>query len=140
MKLKHFKLYELVDRKTFETEGNAAWNHFTDDILLCLDGLRDFFGRSVTVNNWMAGGQFQFRGYRPPWYDGGATHSQHRRGNAFDCDIMGMPAKQARQEIIDNKDNPLLIAIMRMENNVSWIHADCGPIPEGKARIYLFNP
>ena len=138
--MKHFKLYELVDPQTYETKGAKAWEHFTEDILFSLDGLRDFFGRPVTVNNWMAGGQFLFRGYRPPWYFGGAKLSQHRLGNAFDCDVAGMPANQARKEIIDHQDDPRLIMITRMENTVTWLHIDCGPVPEGQHRIYLFNP
>lgn len=138
--MKYFKLYELVDQRTYEEEGDAAWEHFTDEILFSLDGLREFFGRPVTVNNWMAGGHFQFRGFRPAWYQPGVTPgSQHRKGNAIDCDVAGMPANQARREIVENKDNPLLAKITRTEDGVNWIHLDCLVLPEGKERIYLFK-
>lgn len=140
MRLKHFKLYELVDKKTYEEEGESAWEHFTDEILFSLDGLREFFGRAITVNNWMAGGHFQFRGFRPAWYQPGVTpDSQHRKGNAIDCDVAGMPANQARVEIVMHRDDLRLSKITRMENGVTWLHADCGAVPEGRERIYLFR-
>lgn len=139
-RLKHFQLYELVDQATYESEGEKAWEHFTDEILFSLDGLRDFFGRPITINTWHGGGEFRYRGYRPPSYPHGAKFSQHRLGNAFDCDVAGMPANQARVEIVMHQDDLRLAMITRMEKGKNWLHVDCGAVPEGKQRIYLFNP
>ena len=135
----YFKLQELVDRVTFEKEGNKAWNYFQSNALLALQNLREFFGVPFTINNWHIGGQFQFRGYRPAEYKGGAAHSQHRLGNAFDIDIKGYTAEEARKKIIENQGNPLLMKITRMEDKVNWVHIDCRPLPDSIKRIHLFK-
>jgi hypothetical protein len=109
---------------------------FNPAALRALDNLREFFGVPITVNNWHVGGQFQWRGYRNdrcPQYSRGSEHS---KGNAFDCDIEGYTAEQARKKIIANKDNPLLVEIMRLEAGVSWLHFDLKPVDK---RIRVFK-
>ena len=137
--MKHFQLNELVDRTTFEKYGQQCWQFFPKEALEMLDGIREFFKSPVTVNNWHIGGQYQFRGWRPVWSNVGAPQSMHRKGGAFDCDIQGLTAEEARQNILADKDNPLLKNIMRLEDGVSWLHTDTGIIPKGKNRIYLFR-
>ena len=137
---KHFILQELVDKKTFFEKGETAWALFRDDALIMIDGIREFFNAPVRINNWHLGGQFQFRGYRPPDYSGGAKLSMHRLGGAFDFDIAGYSADEARQKIIDNQDHALLKNIMRMELGVNWVHCDIKPVTPQQGRIYLFKP
>ena len=140
MRPEHFQLHELVDRATFQSWGEGAWKLLNPDALEAIDGIRKFFAAPVTVNNWRWGGPFQYRGYRGPECPVGAPLSQHRRGNAFDCDVKGVPAAEARRIIMENQDNPCLVKIMRMEDGVNWLHIDCGTPPWGKTRIYLFQP
>jgi hypothetical protein len=136
--MKHFELYELVSKDTYEAMGDSAWSLFNPEALEALDNLREYFGVSVTVNTWKNGGSLQHRGYRTPQEaaDLGSPNSQHRFGNAFDCDIQGISADDARKQICDNKDNPLLIKIQRLEDGVPWVHFDLKPVPN---RIYLFK-
>jgi hypothetical protein len=133
----YFKLEELVDKSTFENLGAEAWLKFSSNALIGLEKMREFFGVPFTINNWHIGGQFQYRGYRPPECKIGARLSQHRLGNAFDIDIKGWTAEIARKHIINNQDDPLLQNIMRLEDGVSWVHVDFLPV---KNRIHLFNP
>jgi hypothetical protein len=137
--VEHFDLYELCDRTTFQKWGEEAWTLFHPDALDALDGIREFFNAPVTVNNWYGGGPFQYRGYRPHDCLVGASNSYHRRGMAFDLDVKGYDADDARRIICENQDNPLLAKIRRMEANVTWVHFDIGNIREGKNRIYLFK-
>ena len=137
--MQHFNLSELVDKHTFETMGEKAWTLFSPDLLEALEGIRTLFNAPVTVNNWDSGGPFQYRGYRPPECTVGAEHSYHRQGMAFDCDIVGSTARQARSIILANQNDPHLIKIQRMEADVSWLHFDVGQIPKGKQRIYVFK-
>jgi len=116
--------------------GNHAWLLFQSNALIALEKLREFFGVPVTVNNWHIGGSFQYRGYRPPNCKVGAKISQHKFGNAFDCDIKGYTAEEARQKILANQDDPLLMKIMRLEGNVKWVHIDCLPVKNG---IHVFK-
>ena len=141
---KNFTLFELVDKATFDAEGEAAWDHFDKNALSALDDLSDFFSTlkgehvPITCNTWHSGGQFQFRGYRPPTYQPGITPgSAHRVGKAFDVDVHGYTAEQARQTILANKDSSLLLRIMRLEADVNWLHLDV--MDTGKPRIYIFH-
>jgi hypothetical protein len=135
----HFQLYELVDRATFQKWGDNAWTLLNPNALEALEGIRNFFDSPVMVNNWYGGGPFQYRGYRGPECQIGAPLSQHRRGNAFDCDIKGLSASEAREIILANQDDPRLSKITRLEADVTWLHFDCGEVPKGKNRIYVFK-
>ena len=140
--MRHFQLYELVDRETYETRGETAWELFDPIALEMLDDLRDFFNHPITVNNWHAGGPFQFRGYRPPTYKPGVTPgSYHRMGRAFDFDVKDHTATEARKLIIGSAkvNNPLTMKVQRMEADVNWCHVDIAPPPKGHNRIYLFH-
>ena len=136
---KYFKIEELVPKDTFEKYGDDCWKYFTDNSLRMLDGVREFFEKPVTVNNWLWGGNLQYRGYRPPDCPIGAPFSYHKSGRAFDFDVKGMSAEEVRRHILDNQDDLLLIWIERMEKDVSWVHVDTGSLPTGKGRIYLFK-
>jgi hypothetical protein len=137
MNAAYFKIHELVDRNTFYKWGEGAWGLINPVALTALEGVREFFNVPVIVNNWWDGaGKMQFRGYRPPECKIGAPASEHRKGNAFDCTVTGQTAEEARKIILENKDNPLLLNITRMEADVSWLHFDCKPVKE---RIYVFK-
>ena len=137
--MKHFALYELVDKTTFHQYGEAAWQFFNPEALQALDDLRDFFNRPITINNWWDGkGSFQWRGFRTPEKAAelGAPHSQHALGNAFDCDIEGYDADEARKIIMANKDAENIKRIMRLEDKVGWVHFDLLKVTD---RIHLFR-
>ena len=106
------------------------------ETLVALINLREFFGVPITVNNWHIGGSFQYRGFRPSDCKVGAKMSQHRFGNAFDCDIKGYTAEQARQKILANQDHLLLRSITRLEAGTSWVHFDLKPL---QRKIHVFK-
>ncbi len=137
--MKYFKAYELVDRKTYEALGEDALRIFPEESLIMLDNLREFFGAPIDVNNWVIGGAFQWRGFRTLNCKEGAKQSYHRKGMAFDGDVRGHTAEEARKKILENQDNPLLVNINRIEADVNWLHIDCGVVPFNKERIYLFK-
>jgi hypothetical protein len=139
--MKHFKAYELVDHSTFDRMGETALDLFVPAALQALDDLREYFGAPITVNNWHAGGLLEWRGYRTlaKAAELGAPKSKHALGEAFDCDIAGMLAEDARKQIILDQDNELLKRIMRMEARVNWLHFDVAELPYGVQRIYMFH-
>jgi hypothetical protein len=136
--MKYFKFEELVDQKTFFEQRENCWKLFNPEALIALDDLREYFGVPITINDWTHGGTMQWRGYRPANCPVGAPHSQHRVGNAFDCTIKEYTAMEARAIIIANQENEKLIRIMRLEDEVSWVHFDLYLQP-GEKRIYLFH-
>ena len=134
---RHFKVYELVDKATFDRFGLQALMFLNPLALQALDGIRDFFDAPVTVNNYHSGGSFQFRGLRPRSCSVGAEYSQHRLGNAFDCDIAGVSADQARKIIMDHRNDPRFLFINCIEADVNWLHFDSRNIPD---RIRIIHP
>jgi hypothetical protein len=138
--MKHFQIYELVDRATYMKWGDRCVTLISPDLQFSLDGLRDFFNVPITVNDWYGGGFFQYRGYRGPECAVGAEHSYHKRGMAADFDVKGYTAEDARRIICENQNDERLAKIMRMEDKTNWCHIDIGSIPLGKERIYIFKP
>ena len=134
--MKYFRPYEIVDRATYDRFGIASFNLFNPDALQALDDLREFFDVPVVVNNWKTGGPFQWRGFRNPRCPQYRAGSQHSLGNAFDLDIQGFTAEQARSRIIECKDHLLLHKIMRLEGGVNWVHFDLLHVVN---RIYVFK-
>ncbi|MBF0556259.1 MAG: hypothetical protein HQK96_17210 [Nitrospirae bacterium] len=134
--MQYFSVQELVDKATWMREGEESIRLFTPQALAMIEGIRKFFGVPIYVNNWHIDGNFQYRGFRPQDCGVGAAYSQHYCGNAFDFDVHDMSAEHARNIILENKYNPLLKNIMRMESNVNWVHADCKSVGD---RIILFN-
>ncbi len=135
---KHFILQEIVPPDVFKRFGARAWMFFSPEALTMIDGLRTYFGRPVTVNTWHRGGNFSLRGFRPMNCSVGAEFSQHRLGRAFDCDIVGVSAQEARQEILTHQDDPLLLPIRCIEDKVNWLHIDCRNID--RRRILVVTP
>lgn len=132
-----FKIQELVDKATFEEFGEDAWMFLRTEALVSLDGIRRFFGTAVTVNDWLWGGKFELRGFRPRFVNTGATYSQHRFGNAFDLDVKGISAEIVRETILKNKDHHSLVNITCLEKDIPWVHFDCRNIID---RIRLVLP
>jgi len=135
-----FRIEELVDKASFASWGEGCWNFFPQESLEMLHGIRMFLDRPVTVNNWLWGGPYQYRGYRGPGCPIGAPQSYHKRGMAYDFDVKGLTAEDVRKLLVENQDHEWLLPIKRLENKVTWVHADTGTVPAGKSRIYLFEP
>lgn len=138
-KPKYFCLEELVPKQTFLDEGEAAWRHLHPVALVMLDCFREYIGVGVTINNWLWGGDLQLRGWRPMDCKTGAEFSMHKYGLAFDGTVKGRDAESIRQEILADKNHPLLLPIQRMEVKVPWLHIDAGPICKACGRIYVFG-
>jgi hypothetical protein len=136
---KHFTLAELVPPEVKAELGDQAILLLEPRMLMMIDGIRQFFGKPITINNWQSNGQFKLRGFRPPDTATGAKWSQHKFGRAADMDIQGFTAEQARQTILANQNNPDLSYISVMEAGVAWVHADCRNI-KSNAGIVMVNP
>lgn len=89
----------------------------------------------VTVNNYMFGGQLQYRGYRPPSCTIGAGESQHRFGSAFDCSLTIIKGNQrstpsyadVQAALIYNEKEIIKAGITTIEDTTytpTWLHTD----------------
>ena len=131
-----FSIEELVDGAVYDRFGNAAWMFFNPAALKSIDGIRKHFGKPVTINNWKRGGAFSQRGLRSNTAVG-AQFSQHKFGNAFDLDVLGMSAEEVRTEILANPDHEDFKLINCVEAGVNWVHLDCRNIDN---RILIVRP
>ena len=136
VRCKYFKVYELVDPETFKRFCEKSWMFFNPLILTTADGIREYFNAPVTINDWSWGGTFQWRGLRTASCTIGVKWSQHRFGNAIDCDVKDVTAEKARQVILANKDHPLFKCITCIEANVNWLHSDCRNIEDRIRVVY----
>jgi len=141
-KPRHFSLQELACPHVVKKFGEIAWQFFDDKLLITLDLLRDQLG-AIHVNNWVAGGEFDERGFRciqcslvqKAIKEGTLYVSPHMTGQGADFDVDGMTAAQVRRWI---KSNEIKLAFpVRLENNVTWVHLDTRYA--GKGKVFMFN-
>lgn len=134
-----FKIKELVCNEVLAKYGEGAWRFLDDRILQALYLLRfEIFNAPITINN---GKNFTQRGLRcnrcqlvrsksTPYL------SAHVLGKAFDLDVKGYTAEQARKKIKENLNKfPFPI---RMESGVNWVHIDVVDMGNG-SKLTMFN-
>lgn len=132
---KNFRLEELVDKDTFENIGSKAWELLDPDLLIVLDKIKDKFPEgSMTVNNWLWGGDRNWSGLRvvgSPYY---RKWSMHSWGKAFDAVFSKYSAEEVRQYILNNIDE--FPEIRGIETDISWLHIDT----RNRAELITFKP
>ena len=131
---RHFKIFELVSRQTFEERREKAWQQIDTRLLYTLDQLRDEFG-SITINDWWWGGRFSQSGLRTHNSKYYRQYSQHTAGRAADAKPQETDTEKIRQHILNNQDKYPYIG--GIELYVPWLHIDVRPRDNGK--IITFN-
>lgn len=92
---KNFDIREFVPESLWKDKGKAAAWYVSPTVIHLAQFYKDFFSNyfeeevTVTINDWLWGGNFQERGWRYPDTDFGSPLSFHRGGlcTAFDCEI-----------------------------------------------------
>ena len=161
MKSKHFKAYELVPKKVYESylikqaDGSVIDNTdlifdlFDEGIITAIDWIKENIAveRSMIINNWkwVSVKAYQYRGLRTPESSDYTPHSMHNlkngKVNAIDFHIKGLSAGTVRLKIFNSENVPELLGIKRMENVEGWVHIDNLKTQKkyDNRRIYLFN-
>lgn len=130
---------ELVPEETWKKHKEQSVKFIDDRLPTIIEAIRSLCGnKPVTLNNWHTGGQFSYRGYRPPECKVGAIKSMHRDGKAADFTVKGMTAEQVRCIIRLNQTYLLTLGLTRIEKSVSWVHIDLKYT--GLKTLYEFNP
>jgi hypothetical protein len=135
----HFYLDELVPKEiymTFYEKSIMFLDPRTKDII---EGVRNYFGVPLIINNWWTGGNRHESGFRLPNTTTGALYSQHKFGRAFD---MVFPAKtdyeKIRETIRERYDSFKKMGITTIETNTpTWLHCDCRQT--GLDKLYEVN-
>lgn len=114
---KYFQWHELVPNAIYKD----YWLILMDvRLLMTIDAMRMHYNRPITINNWINGGKFRYRGFRPFDCNVGAKFSQHKFGRAVDLDVSGISAEQVRNDIRSG----LFPEITCIEKDVNWVHID----------------
>src|SRR5437879_4851410 len=102
----HFNAQEILDPETFQKFGDEGIRYFRPEILAALDWRRENYPtitgrRAITVNNYAAGGQFQWSGLRGPASPEFKRHSGHSFGAAIDDRAEGCTPDAMRAWILE---------------------------------------
>ena len=123
---KYFHITELVCPDVYKKFNERAWQFFTTDALYGLLLLREtILCRPMYINNYKKGRtQRGLRCNLCALVKGKATVylTQHSFGNAWDFDVEGMNAWEARKKIKENAH--LFPGQIRLEKDKSWVHID----------------
>ena len=135
-------LHEYIPEQMYkEYESKGKLQHLIwmlDDRLIQIDqALRNKFG-SVTINNWINGGNRDNSGLRPPGSPYYKPASQHSFGRASDKLFSNATADEVRQEIKQHQVFWMSIGLTAIEDNVSWVHSYTRANATGK--LLIFNP
>jgi len=126
---KYFKIYELMPKHFYSENkhrGNLLWLFFDERILWTIDKLRSIYGPLV-ANDYIWGGDKQYRGWRPFECLIGKKFSQHKFGRAVDFEPVRFDLGEMRKQIIagKRKGKKEFRFIKAIEADVPWIHIDC---------------
>ncbi len=141
----HFAAWEVVPPEVFKVFGDRSFMFVNTRVLWTLDALRKYFDKPVIVNTYRSGklktlfGDFDERGFRTPATTTGAALSPHKRGDAADCNVIGVGVPEVRDTILTNQNHPAFRFITRIEAEVTgWLHFDV--VNTGQTKIITFNP
>jgi hypothetical protein len=134
----HFKGYELVNKEVYNKWGEDCIFLFDPKILYSIDNIREYFNKSVHINDWYWNGQFKDRGLRQDDSTTGVTYSQHKYGRAIDFVIDEINSDDIRKVIIDNKFDDRFSLITALETDIFWVHIDCRNVDTTNG-LFLFK-
>ena len=120
----HFRIEELVPKEVFDLiKEDVLWELFDERLLETIDTLKEKFPEgSMTINNWLWGGNRDQSGLRTKNSKFYSPTSQHSIGKAIDCVFSDYKTEEVRQYVINNpKKFPYIKGI---EKDVSWCHFD----------------
>lgn len=112
----------------------AIYEHFVDKSIWFIDPrivviaqfIRDRFNATVTINNYLAGGNYQYSAFRDHACTIGAENSQHRHGRAIDFRVKNKTPEEIRADIITNFELYRKAGLTTIEGGTPiWVHADC---------------
>ena len=138
MKSKYFKIHELVPKNLFgNIHEDVLWRIVPFEIIITIDTLKETFSNgTMTINNYIWGGNREWSGLRSRDSSYFSETSQHCLFNAIDAVFSDYTAEYIRNYIIANQDK--FPHIKRLEDKVTWLHFDTKKT--GKKEIVIFNP
>jgi len=129
MRSKHFEIQELIPKEVYDIHGQNAWVFVCPKLIASIDTIKERFPEgTMTINNWLWGGDREWSGLRTPdskWYSKTSQHSLDLKKLIFkatDSVFSKYETDIIRQDIINNPD--IYPHIKGIELGVSWLHID----------------
>jgi hypothetical protein len=144
----NFKMQEFLTpedyKKIIATKEPIVefFNLIDKKIVDAAEFIRESTNKPMIINTWDSGGQFSLRGLRPLNCKIGAKQSMHKKGKAFDFNVIGLSDNEVKQWVISNEKKLYDLGIRRMESkefSPSWCHLDLKET-KIKNKIVIFNP
>ena len=137
-----FDIRELVCPDVYSAQGRRSWEFLDTDLLRFLLWVRLLCGRPVTVNTWHRGGCYDERGLRCNLCalvksKSSCYLSMHIFGKAVDFTVEGLSAQEVRDLIQANVGT--VPCNLRLESDVSWVHADVRASGDGVGTVSYFK-
>ena len=141
MKLRNFRLWELVPKEIYDRRGAQAIECMDLRIVAAVEDLRDNlrkegYDNGFIINSWKSGGAKTQSGLRVPGQQEYSNTSQHSFGRAVDFTTK-TPIKVIHKHILTNLDKYPHIRFIEVD--ISWCHVDCRDNFDD-ARIKLWSP
>ena len=161
----NFIKQEFVPKSIWDTWGERCTYFINPKIPPLAQFLKEFFTDHykkkygadkvktvlIIINDWHKGGKKHFRGFRPRDCNEGGDNSQHRFGNAIDCDIIIVFEDGTTKEADYTEIHAVILAnqalfiskglttIESVSFAPTWLHADCRWI-ENQTEIVIVKP
>ena len=136
MKSTKFKIHELVPLRLYNSvHEDVLWGMIDDKLIETIDYLKELFPEgSMTINNYMWGGERGWSGLRTKDSSYYSPTSQHSIGKAVDIVFSAYTTDEIRQYILDNPSE--FPHVGGIELLVSWLHLDVRPRVNGKIKVF----
>ncbi|HJZ23678.1 MAG TPA: hypothetical protein VJ201_04430 [Candidatus Babeliales bacterium] len=124
---KNFIIQELVPQSVYAQFGDKSIWFVDINLINMAQSVRDFFGVTVTINNWHSKGTLQNRGYRIPLSEVGGKMSQHKFGRAVDISFKDLTVTEAYDKILKNEKLFMSFGLTTLEDILytkTWLHLD----------------
>ena len=123
---KYFKLQEITPPDVYAKYKDFAWCFFDEGLLRDIDTIREAHG-SLTINNYLWGGNLRNCGFRSNLYENSKLYcSGHLMGKAVD--LHSINNHKLYNDVIELHKAGKLKAIKRIESpkltKYAWIHID----------------
>ena len=139
---KNFRIEELVSPDFHKRWKGSAWWFIDSGAAHDLDVIRDHFGVSVTINDWLWNGRYVASGLRQKGDQYFNPTSAHSFGRGFDIKVRGWKSKDVQAEIKKMKKDGKLKYITRLEVDTDgWTHIDThNTEPNDDCGLFIFTP
>lgn len=100
--MKYFKPYEYLPKEVYDKFGDLGMRYINPKIPVLMDIIREFFGKSITINNWKSGGDRNGSCLRLPNNKDYTQFSDHSFGSACDFIVSGMDSLEIQNSIVSD--------------------------------------